>query len=153
MVDLINAEIDRITLYAQGLDTGPATGQTIKIAIQNLANDEWFDGVGFGAAYTEHDMTETDSVNIPGYYHYDFQCPDNNLRVKYIARPTVDYVINGPWQGEAQFGVWVTDVVTSRKHVRNKIEFTGGRYTLYEDNKVDIFEEGDVSSTEREPDL
>ena len=152
-MQIINGETDRITLTARAFDGSGATGAIIGLMIINLANGEYFNGISFQALPATVLMTETDSVNLPGDYHYDFISPLADIRVKYRATSNSDGVANGPWEGEAQVGKWITDVVSARKHVRNKIEFSGNRYTLYEDDKSTIFEEGNVSSQEREPDL
>jgi len=152
-MDFVNGETDRITLTARGFDGAGATGATIDLMIINLANGEFFNGVAFQVLAATVLMTESDSVNLPGDYHYDFISPLSDIRIKYRATTPSTNVANGPWEGEAQIGVWVTDVITGRKHVRNRMVFSGNRYVLYEDDKATIFEEGDVTSQNREPDL
>jgi len=151
-MEFVNAENDRITLTARSFDGSGATGKTIDLMIINLADGEYFNGVSFQLLPAAVVMTESDAVNLPGDYHYDFISPLFDIRVKYRATTISDGVANGPWEGEAQVGVWVTDIITARKYVRNKIDFLGNRYVLKEDDKLTTFEEGDVSSQNREPD-
>jgi len=151
-MEFINAENDRITLTALAFDGSGATGKTIDLMILNLANGEFFNGVSFQVLPAMVLMTESDAVNLPGDYQFDFVSPLDDIRIKYRATTLSDGVVNGPWEGEAQVGVWVTDILTARKYVRNKIDFLGNRYVLKEDDKTTTFEEGDVSSQNREPD-
>jgi len=148
---IANGETDTITLVARDFTGNGATGASIKIAILDLDTGLYYTGAGFGA-YTELSMTEIDATNLPGHYEYKFTSPVDNIRVKYIARSDTASVANGPWEGEAQIGEWIQDVIVARKYIRNRMQFTGSRYTLYEDDKLTPFEEGNISSTGREPD-
>lgn len=148
---LKNGDTDSVTIVARNFSGDGATGASILLAIQDSDTGLFYTGAGFGA-FTEFPMVALDATNLPGHYKYDFTPPVDNIRVRYSARSITPEVANGPWEGEAQFGDWIQDVITARKYIRNRMQFTGNRYTLYEDDKITPFEEGDITSNSREPD-
>lgn len=140
---------DRVHIEAIGADGSGVTGLSPQLTIINQSTGQYWNGTSFQVSFTQVSMVEFDSVNAPGLYTYDFT-PGADAIVTYRAEATFEGIPR-IWTGEAQFGEWVDDVVTTRKYVRNKFAVSGSAYTIYEDDKATPFETGTVSQTDREP--
>ena len=146
-----NEKVDRITLFALSANGEPVTGETINLYIRDLNSGEFWDGAAFAAAPTALTMVETDSVNWPGYYHYDFTTENREVVYKAVA-PDGSDVDNDPFHGSAIFVPWIDDIITTRKYARNRVDRAGGRYAVYEDDQTTLFEAGDSTVNQRKPD-
>ena len=149
-------DTDPIVLFAEDVKSDPLVGATIVLSIQDVDTGQYFDGAAFGAAFAEVTMTEVDATNKPGEYIYYFNPSAigvNNIRVTYRARVAGSVGLDGgPWYGQALFGKWLDDLRKTKKYATNRVVINGGRYDLYEDDQLTIFEQGTSTVYGRDPD-
>lgn len=106
-------EKDRIFLVALTAALAGATGLTILLSIRRQSDSFYWSGTGFTSTYATLTMTETDSVNLPGTYHYDFT--HNGIAANYLLTGTTASATptNKPWVGELKGGNWVDNLDTT----------------------------------------
>lgn len=114
---LQTGEQDRIIVMATDSSGAGVTGATVALSIRRQADGYYFNGTTFQSAFTTVTMTQTDSSNLPGAYHYDFNAPLYDANLTAIATCSSATVVNGPWVEEIKVGNWVDNLdaaMTSR---------------------------------------
>ena len=110
-------EKDRIIVYALNSSSAGVSGATITLSLRRDTDGYWWNGTTFQSAYTTVTMTETDSTNWPGMYHYDFTPPSVDANISMRATTGTAAVVNDPWVGQVKAGAWVDNIdaaITSR---------------------------------------
>jgi hypothetical protein len=100
-------EKDRIQVYALDSSNVGVTGATITLSIGRQSDGFYWSGTGYTSTFTGLTMTETDSVNLPGVYHYDFTPRGPSASFTLNATTVTAGVANAPWHGELKQGDWV----------------------------------------------
>lgn len=103
-------EKDRIQVYALDSSNAGVTGATITLSIGRQSDGFYWSGTGYTSAFTGLTMTETDSVNLPGVYHYDFTPRGPAASFTLNATTLTAGVANAPWHGELKAGDWVDNI-------------------------------------------
>jgi len=110
---------ERIEAYVHGSDMSALTGKTdILISIRRTSDGYWYDfddDTFKTSGWTERreQMTETDSTNAPGTYHYDFdtsaitnETANDTYMIRVEQSPGSD-AVNVPQYGEIKVGQYV----------------------------------------------
>jgi hypothetical protein len=92
------------------------TGESPKTVIQRRSDLLFFDGSSFGEVQNELAMTETDKINLPGYYYYDFgqDGSEEEYLVRILNTGTYKFVVDD-WHRftkEVADAVWDEDLTT-----------------------------------------
>lgn len=103
-------ETDRITLLAVDSTGTGVSGATINLSLRRASDSMYFTGTAFTTTYTTVAMSETDSSNLPGVYHYDFLAPEPEAKYAVTATTASASIVNGPWFDEIIVGYWVDNL-------------------------------------------
>ena len=149
-----NGDTERISIVALDSTSSGVTGASVTLRIRNDANGDTWTGTTFSAPDTTVAMVETDSVNLPGFYHYDFTPDVSDIVCTISATSVTPAVVNDPWSGDIKVGLFLdSDLKVARQFVQNRIEIDGsGNYDVYADDGTTIIYTGDQSPTFRRPD-
>jgi hypothetical protein len=112
-------ETDRVEVLALDSSGVGVTGATVTLAVRRTRDGYWWNGSSrvFQSSFTSNTMSQTDSTNMPGLYHYDFFPATTDFKVQYYATSSTGSVVSDPWYGECVVGYWVDNVddeITSR---------------------------------------
>lgn len=112
-------ETDRVVVDAVDATGAGVTGATVLLSIRRASDGYYWDATSkvFTSAFSTVTMTQTDSTNLPGCYHYDFKPTTTDFKAHYHATTATAGVVNDPWDEDVIVGYWVDDLdaaVTSR---------------------------------------
>lgn len=134
-----------------GID--PVTGAAWTLKIVRLDNGQYWNGSAWQAGVTTVNMTEADSVNLPGQYKYNFTPVGGGYICAVLAETTEESIAQKRWYGTLTVGYGFTDdIQIVRKFLANKAVAGSGAYTIYEDDGTTPFATGTISPTTRTPD-
>lgn len=106
------SETQRIKVFALDVAGAGVTGATISLAIRKDSTGYWWSGSAFQATHTTVTMTETDSANLPGVYHYDFTPLETDFTAIFYATTATAAVVNAPFVGDISVGFWLDNLNT-----------------------------------------
>lgn len=105
-------ETERVKVYAVDSSAAGVTGATLTCTIRrdsdgyfwNSTTNNWQSGA------TTFSLTETDSTNLAGWYHYDFSPSGTDFRCSIMVTTATAGVVNDPWGGDLIVGYWVDNL-------------------------------------------
>jgi len=103
-------EKDVIYVYALDSSGVGVTGATITLSIRRQSDGFFWSGSGYSSSFAGLTMTETDSTNVPGAYHYEFTPRGPTATFLLNATTATAGVANAPWLGEIKAGGWADNV-------------------------------------------
>lgn len=109
-------EQDRIVVLALDNTGAGVTGDTLTLTLRRDADGYFFNGTTFQSTATTVSLTETDSANVPGFYHYDWT-PRMAGSFTMLVEASDPSVVNGPFSAQVKVGGWIDyidDEITSR---------------------------------------
>ena len=104
------SETHRLKVFALDVAGAGVTGATISLAIRKDSTGYWWSGSAFQASHTTVTMSETNSANLPGVYHYDFTPLETDFTAIFYATTVTAAVVNAPFVGDVSVGYWVDNL-------------------------------------------
>lgn len=115
----------RVTVMARDSASAGVTGDTITLAIRKDSDGSWWNGTGFQSSYTTVTMTETDSTNLAGVYHYSLTPPGTDFSCTYYAEAADVTVVNTPFVGALKVGYWVDNLDVASSSLASSVQVSG----------------------------
>lgn len=108
-ISLQVGEATRIYTMARDSAGAGVTGATLLLSIYRNVDGYWWDGSVFQSAHDTVTMTQTDSTNLAGVYHYDFTPQVAFAGIVYITTATAG-VTNDPFTATILVGSWLDNI-------------------------------------------
>ena len=83
-------------IYIEKLDSDISMAFVLRV--QRVSDSYWWDGTIFDSPYSDVDMVETDQINFPGRYHYDFTFSNVGLYIAKAVNVDPTYNVNFTFQ-------------------------------------------------------
>lgn len=105
-----SGETERIEILALDSAKAGVTGLTCTVALRRSSDGNYWNGSAWQAGATTANMTETDSSNRPGLYHYAFTPTGTGFAVFIYVTTASATVVNKPWTGQVFVGGYADNI-------------------------------------------
>lgn len=112
IIDPIAQTAEKVRVSVHVLDSSRVgvTGATVLLSLRRDTDGFYYTGVVFQSSFATMTLTETDSSNWPGVYHYDFTTPVLPCILTALVTTAAATAANDPWLGQIKVGYWADNI-------------------------------------------